>query len=96
MATKLNLILLDGLSYMEQAELAHDCVKRSGRAFVCQPCAAASEDAHTAEEPQSGVVAVLVGEKGEMMPMCEECYERLVEEAHEFHWSNGITHTEKG
>jgi hypothetical protein len=87
---KSNFVLLDGLSYLERAELAHDYVKRSGKGFSCQPCMAASGHTKAADEPATEVVAVLVGETGELLPLCEACYERLVEETHEFHWSNGV------
>jgi hypothetical protein len=95
MATKLNFVLVDGLSYIERAELAHDYVKRTGRAFYCQPCAAASGHIEATEEAASQVVAVLIGEKGELMPLCEVCYERMVEQTQEFRWGNGAMHVAK-
>lgn len=90
MAAKSNFVLLDGLSYIEQAELAHDYVERSGRAFCCLPCAAASGRTKAAEEPAAEVVAVLVADAGELTPLCEACYERLVDETHEFHRGHGV------
>jgi hypothetical protein len=74
-----NFVLLDGLSDIEQAELARDYEKRSGRAFRCQPCSDAFARTKAAEEPASEVVAVLE-EAGELTPLCEGCYERLIEE----------------
>jgi len=96
MAAKSNFVLLDGLSYIEQAELANDYAERSGRAFCCLPCAAASGRGKAAEEPASEVVAALVTDTGELMPLCEACYERLVDEAREFRWDDGVMHAFKG
>ncbi len=79
MAANSNFVLLDGLSDIEQAELAREYERHAGRAFRCAPCAAAFARTQAAEEPASEVVAVLE-EAGEMTPLCEACYERLIEE----------------
>ena len=96
MAAKSNFVLLDGLSYIEQAELANEYAERSGQAFCCLPCTAASPRGKAAEEPASEVVAVLVADTGELMPLCEACYERLIDEAREFRSGDGVMHAVKG
>lgn len=74
-----NFVLLDGLSDIEQAELAREYERRAHRPFRCAPCSTAFARTKAAEEPASEVVAVLQ-ETGEMTPLCEACYERLIEE----------------
>jgi hypothetical protein len=96
MAANFKFVLLDGLSYIEQAEFARDYEKRSGRAFRCAPCLAASARTKAAEEPASEVVAVLVGDAGELTPLCEACYERLVEEQHESGLAEGAANAVRG
>lgn len=96
MAAKLDFVLLDGLSYIEQAELANEYAERSGRTFCCLPCTTASRPGKVAEEPASEVVAVLVADTGEPMPLCETCYERLVSEAREFRRDDSVAHAFKG
>lgn len=96
MATKMNIVLLDGLDYTEQAELAHDYVRRTGLAFRCRPCTTALGRTKAAEEPASEVVAALVGENGELTPLCETCYERLVGETWAAPSINGVGHAARG
>ncbi len=74
-----NFVLLDGLSDIEQVELARDYERRAHRPFRCAPCSAAFARTEAAEEPASEVIAVLE-EAGELTPLCEACYERLIEE----------------
>jgi hypothetical protein len=77
--------LLDGLSDLEQAAIAHEYENRTGRPFRCQPCQETGSS-HSmrseaeADEPASPVVAIME-EEGGPMPVCEACCRRLMDSA---------------
>ena len=77
--------LLDGLSDLEQAAIAHEYENRTGRPFRCRPCQETGSS-HSmrseaeADEPASAVVAIME-EEGGPMPVCEACCRRLMDSA---------------
>ena len=73
-------VLLDGLSDLEQAAIAHKYESKTGRAFGCEPCALARAHTKASEEPASEVIAI-VDEDGEMTPLCEACYLEFIEDS---------------
>lgn len=74
------IVLLDGLSDLEQAAIARQYESKTGRAFRCEPCAVARAHTKADEEPASEVIAI-VDEAGEITPLCEACYTEFIEDS---------------
>jgi hypothetical protein len=75
------LTLLEGLDDLEQAAIAREFEANTGRRFQCQPCMETGlshslRSEAESDEPPHRVVAVLY-EGGQIIPLCEDCYERL-------------------
>ena len=75
--------VLDGLSDRQQDAIAHEYEARTGRSFRCQQCLETGTghslraDAE-ADEPGGEVVAILEESSGPI-PLCEDCYRRLMD-----------------
>jgi hypothetical protein len=73
--------LLEGLDDLDQKTVARDFEHRTGHRFQCEPCLETGRS-HSirleaeADEPAHPVVAILE-EQGRLIPLCEDCYERL-------------------
>jgi len=76
-----HLKLLAGLDDLDRQAVARDFEHRTGHRFQCEPCLETGRS-HSirpeaeADEPAHPVVAILE-ERGRLIPLCEDCYERL-------------------
>jgi len=75
--------VLDGLSDVEQAAIAREYERKTGRPFKCLPCSEAGHSAALAneaarDEPAAEVVAILQF-PNRPTPVCEDCYKRITE-----------------
>jgi len=82
-AARPKVTLLEGLGDLQQAAIAHDYEASTGRTFRCEPCLKTGR-AHSlrseaeADEPSNEVVAILEESAGPI-PLCEDCYRRLMD-----------------
>jgi hypothetical protein len=78
-----NVTLLEGLGDLQRAAIARDYEASTGRTFRCEPCLKTGR-AHSlrfeteADGPGNEVVAFLEESEGPI-PLCEDCYRRLMD-----------------
>jgi hypothetical protein len=75
--------LLDGLSDQEQAAIAREYERKTGRAFRCSQCLETGRresrrSEAEADQPADEVVAVFE-EAGAITPLCQSCYQGIVD-----------------